>query len=137
MKRFLAIIISIVSACNVEDAAPTKPIDDNFNVDDATLIKQGTLVGIGHTASGVASIYEKGGNFTVVLDPYESQNGPDLKIYLSKDADASDYIRLGDLKSTMGKQSYSIPKGTDLSQFDFVHVWCEQYTVVFAQADLK
>lgn len=137
MKIFFIVMLSILSACAVEDAAPTKPIDDDFSVEDATLIKQGDLVGIGHTASGVASIYEKAGTFTVVLDPYNSQNGPDLKIYLSKDAAASDYIRLGDLKSTTGKQSYSIPKGTDLSQFDFVHVWCEQYTVVFAQADLK
>jgi hypothetical protein len=127
----------VAAGCAVDDAAPTQPVDDNYNTDGASLVKQGMLEGIDHTASGVASIYERDGQLTVVLDPYASQNGPDLKIYLSKDADASSYLRLGNLKSTMGKQSYNIPAGTDLSQYDFVHVWCEKYTVVFAQADLK
>jgi hypothetical protein len=73
----------------------------------------------------------------VVLDPYSSQNGPDLKIYLSKDPGASDYIRLGNLKSTMGKQSYGVPSGTDVDKYNYVHVWCEKYTVVFARAEVN
>jgi Electron transfer DM13 len=139
MKNLILIIIVLAFAagCAVEDATPSVPVDDDFHVEGATLVKQGTLVGIGHTARGVASIYEVEGKFTVLLDPYESQNGPDLKIYLSKDAAATAYLRLGNLKSTVGKQSYAVPAGTLVSEYHFVHVWCEKYTVVFAQAELE
>ena len=130
-------ILMIFLACESEEQTPEAPVVDDFNTADAKLIKQGTLEGIGHTASGVASIYEKDGSLTVVLDPYSSQTGPDLKIYLSRDTGASEYIRLGNLKSTTGKQSYEIPSGTDITQYDFVHVWCEKYTVVFARAEVK
>ncbi|MBL0743298.1 DM13 domain-containing protein [Chryseolinea lacunae] len=137
MKNIVLIFLMVLASCQPEDASPSLPIDDDFDTAASTLLKQGVLEGIQHTASGVASIYETQGSATVVLDPYTSQNGPDLKIYLSKDVDAGDYIRLGNLKSTSGKQSYAIPKGTDLSQYKFVHVWCEKYTVVFARAELK
>jgi hypothetical protein len=83
----------------------------------------GDIVGVGHTAMGVASIYLKDGAYTVLLEPFSSQNGPDLKVYLSKDAGATEYIRLGNLKSTMGKQSYPVPSGTVIDTFDYVLIW--------------
>ena len=42
-------------------------------------------MGVGHTVSGTVKIYDDAGKKAVVLDPFSSQNGPDLKIYLSKD----------------------------------------------------
>lgn len=126
-----------MASCQPEAVTPTEVVDDNFDTAAATLIKKGMLEGINHTASGTASIYTLNGNSKVVLDPYMSQSGPDLKIYLSKDIDAGEYIRLGNLKSTMGKQVYDIPKNTDLTAYPYVHVWCEKYTVVFARAELK
>jgi hypothetical protein len=138
MKHILKLsLVVLLLGCEVEDNVPSNPVNDTFDTSNAILIKQGTLEGINHTASGKASIYELDGKYTVVLDPYSSQNGPDLKIYLSKDVDASSYLRLGNLKSTMGKQSYEIPEGTVIDDYDFVHVWCEKYTVVFARAEVK
>lgn len=137
-KIFYLLLVSFLS-CSSEEVAPTVPVVD---VDDSevqtwTLLKAGTIQGIGHTASGTASVYDNDGQLIVLLDPYSSQNGPDLKVYLSKDAEASEYIRLGNLKSTMGRQSYAIPGMPDLASYNYVHVWCERYTVVFARAELK
>src|SRR5436190_84462 len=110
MKNLILIFTSLVLlSCKPDDNVPVQPVDDNFDTSKAILIKQGMLVGVGHTASGTASVYDNGGTKVMVLDPYSSQNGPDLKVYLSKDADANDYIKLGNLKSTMGKQVYEIP----------------------------
>jgi hypothetical protein len=122
-----------------EDTTPTQPITpDVFDSTNAELLKNGELSGQkGHTASGVASIYELDGQFYVVLDPYTSESGPDLKVYLSKDAEASDYIRLGNLQSTTGKQAYSVPGSPDITLYHYVHVWCERYTVEFARAEVK
>ncbi|SHH87257.1 Electron transfer DM13 [Chryseolinea serpens] len=137
MKKYWFWMCFALASCQPEAVTPTEVVDDNFDTAAATLIKKGMLEGINHTASGTASIYTLNGNSKVVLDPYMSQSGPDLKIYLSKDIDAGEYIRLGNLKSTMGKQVYDIPKNTDLTAYPYVHVWCEKYTVVFARAELK
>ncbi len=138
MKQILVLfLVLFITSCKEDEATPTTPIDDAFNPATATLIKSGAFVGVGHTVSGTAAIYEGAGKKTVLLDPYSSQNGPDLKIYLSKDEMASSYISLGKLKSTDGKQSYEIPNNTDIATYKFVLVWCEQFTVIFGKAELK
>ena len=138
MKKILFLVITIlVIACEAEDAVPENPVVDNFDPSMAQLIGQGMITGIGHTASGTAQVFEQNGKYTVVLDPFSSENGPDLKVYLSKDADATAYVRLGDLKSTMGRQSYEVPGTPDIDEYPFVHVWCEKFSVVFARAEIQ
>jgi hypothetical protein len=101
------------------------------------LIKQGMLVGIGHTVDGTASLYDDAGRKVLVFEPYSSQNGPDLRVYLSEDENATNYVNLGMLKSTMGKQSYEIPAGTDIARYHYAIVWCQKFTVLFGRAELK
>jgi hypothetical protein len=134
----LFLILSLSYACDTEDNTPTTPVvDDPFDESTATLVSTGNIMGVNHTVSGSASIFESNGKFIVVLDPFSSQNGPDLKVYFSKDVKASAYLRLGDLKSTMGRQSYAIPDNTDINQYPFVHIWCEKFSVEFARAELE
>jgi hypothetical protein len=138
MKRMLLIFIASLLSCEVDENTPTTPPPTNFDETSATLIKQGTFTGIGgHTASGKASIYESDGQRVVVLDPYSSQNGPDLKVYLSRNVGATSYINLGQLKSTMGKQTYAIPSVVNVDEYTYVHIWCEAYSVEFARAMLQ
>ena len=139
MKKliFLLVILLSISCSEEENNTPTTPINDNFDPGQATLLKQGTLMGVGHSVSGTAKIYEENGKKTVVLDPFSSQNGPDLKIYLSKGENASQYINLGAMKSTTGKQSYEITGMPDLAEYKFVLVWCQQFSVLFGKAELK
>jgi len=139
MKKlfFLFVILLSISCSEEENNTPTAPINDNFDPGQATLLKQGTWMGVGHSVSGTAKIYEENGKKTVVLDPFSSQNGPDLKIYLSKDENASQYINLGAMKSTMGKQSYEITGMPDLAEYKFVLVWCQQFSVLFGKAELQ
>jgi hypothetical protein len=138
MKVASIFLTVLIFACAVEENAPSKPIDDDFDVASATLLKQGTLIGIGgHIANGTANLYDDNGQKFVVLDPYESQNGPDLKVYLSKDVEASSYINLGALKAISGKQTYAVPGNPNINEYTFVHVWCEQYSVEFGRAALQ
>jgi hypothetical protein len=139
MKKlfFLFVILFSISCSEEENNTPTAPINDNFDPGQAALLKQGTWMGVGHSVSGTAKIYEENGKTTVVLDPFSSQNGPDLKIYLSKDENASQYINLGAMKSTMGKQSYEITGMPDLAEYKFVLVWCQQFSVLFGKAELQ
>jgi hypothetical protein len=89
----------------------------------------------GHTVSATVKLYEQSGKNYVYFEMLNSQNGPDLKVYLSKDANATQYIRLGVLKSTMGNQSYEVPAMTDLGQYPVVHIWCERFSVCFGIAE--
>lgn len=132
----LGVTIALLS-CKDQDATPTGPVNDTFDPSMAILVKGGSLVGVGHSVSGTATIYEKMGVKTVLLDPFSSQNGPDLRVYLSKDEKATSYITLGKLKSTGGKQSYEVPANPDVTDYKFVLVWCEEFKVLFGKAELK
>jgi hypothetical protein len=134
---FSAVVLLLIS-CQPEDAIPETPVtNDMFDKSKAVLLKQGMLEGIGHTVMGTTSVYEFNGKYVVLLDPYESQNGPDLKVYLSKDEGATEYIRLGQLKSVTGSQSYDVPGNPNIEDYAYVHIWCEKYSVVFGRASVK
>jgi hypothetical protein len=138
MRSFIILVFLVVCvACREENASPTTPIDDDFDPTQATLLRSGMLMGVGHDVSGTASIYDQAGKKIVFLSPYMSQNGPDLKVYLSKDGDATDYINLGNLKSIIGNQSYEVPGNPDVSEYKFVIIWCQQFTVLFGVAETQ
>ena len=140
MKLLTSILfLSLVMACNPEDATPaTAPNTVDIDFTNVTALKEGMFTGIGgHTATGTAKIYELSGKKYIVFDPYSSQNGPDLKVYLSKDETATEYIRVGKLMAIMGRQVYEVPGNPDLAQYPFVHVWCEAFSVEFARAPLN
>jgi hypothetical protein len=131
------VILACFSCSEDENNTPAAPINENFDPGQATLLKQGTMVGVGHMVSGTAKAYDANGKKIIVLDPFSSQNGPDLKVYLSKDQNASQYINLGALKSTTGKQSYEVTGAPDLAEYKFVLVWCQQFSVLFGKAALQ
>jgi len=139
MKKFLIFsCVLVLVSCEVEQNRPTKPVADVFDESSAMVVKQGMLVGIGgHTANGTATLYESNGKYVVTLDPFLSQNGPDLKVYLSKDVSASSYLNLGVLQSTMGKQTYSVPGNPKIDDYMHVHIWCERFSVEFARASIQ
>lgn len=142
MRKFIFSIITIIaiaSCSDVEDNTPMVPVDDDFDPMEmgVTLIKEGTLMGVGHTVSGDVKVYNSAGQLVVVFDPFSSQNGPDLKVYLSKDDKAIEYMNLGALKSTTGKQSYDVSGMPDLDQYKYVMVWCQEFSVLFGIAELQ
>lgn len=136
-KIFTLSILLACMACQEENDTPNKTLNDGFDPTKATLIKSGTFVGVGHSVSGTAAVYDGAGKKTVLLDPLNSQSGPDLKVYLSKDQNASVYINLGALKSTTGKQSYDVPGNPDVTDYKFVLIWCQQFSVLFGKAELQ
>ncbi|HYC83925.1 MAG TPA: DM13 domain-containing protein [Chryseosolibacter sp.] len=138
MNNKCLIFFLFLIACEADEGSlTTAPPGPDIDLSGATLVKQGMFVGINHVAMGTVSIFQHDGKYVLVLDPYSSQNGPDLKVYLSKDEAASEYIRVGNLQATMGKQSYAVPGSPALDDYSFVHVWCEKYDVEFARAKLQ
>lgn len=137
MKKMLFLFLLAAVACGGDDETPTKPVNDIFDPTTATLLKEGMLMGVGHTVTGTVKLYDDAGTKVIQFDPFMSQNGPDLKVYLSKDVAAAEFIRLGELKSVTGKQSYQIPAGTDVTAYGYLHIWCEEFSVEFGRAELQ
>ncbi|MEL6892948.1 MAG: DM13 domain-containing protein, partial [Actinomycetota bacterium] len=71
------------------------------------------------------------------LENFESNNGPDLNVYLVNPDDPSDFVDLGDLKGNIGDQNYEIPADVDLDRYSRVSIWCVRFGVGFGQADLS
>ena len=139
MKQLVSTFFLLAAfACADDDNnTPTVPVDDPFEPSAATLLREGMMEGSGHTVSGTVAVYDDDGQKKIVLDPFSSQNGPDLKVYLSTDELASEYFNLGALKSTMGKQTYLVTGMPDFDKYKYVLIWCEQYSVLFGIAELK
>ncbi len=90
------------------------------------------------------------GGVTVRLDSvflgedFEVGPGPKYHVYLVPKAairgsgDLSDqmFVDLGRLRAFKGSQRYAIPAGVDLSRFQSVIIWCEQFSVLISPADL-
>lgn len=101
------------------------------------VLLHGDFESVVHVVTGKVRIYETAGDRVLVLDPFTTEAGPDLKVYLSTDDNASEFINLGDLKANSGRQYYPIADDVALSKYMYVHIWCQDFTVNFGQAALK
>jgi len=96
-----------------------------------------------HSGSGIAKLVAlPGGGFEVQFTEFRVTNGPDLEVWLSSHPDPAEssdvldneYLSLGMLKGNVGDQSYPIPQGTELADFQSIVIWCEQFGVLFSPA---
>ena len=90
-----------------------------------------------HPASGTVSLLQRENETILRYENFKTINGPDLKVYLSTDLEATEFVDLGPLKATEGSVNYSIPSGTDLQKYRYALVWCEQFGVLFNSVDLQ
>jgi Electron transfer DM13 len=111
----------------------------------ALVISSGQFRSYEHATSGRARILElRGGRRYVRLDPFQTSNGPALKVYLSAapasgpgDAFDDRYVSLGDLKGNIGEQNYALPPDVELSRYRSVVIWCKRFSVAFGAAPLR
>jgi hypothetical protein len=94
-----------------------------------------------HWGKGAVSIRQD----SVFLEPdFEVGPGPKFHVYLvpkgkiraSSDLTGEMFVDLGRLRAFKGSQRYTIPGGVDLSRFQSVIIWCEQFSVLISPADL-
>ncbi len=104
MLRFLLMMSFIVFllSCKKENNTPDQPVDEMLPP--GMQIVKGTFTSTpGHNVQGTAKIFEDNGRKELRLENFTSTNGPDLRVYLSKDLNASSFISLGSLKSVKRK----------------------------------
>lgn len=98
-----------------------------------------------HKGTGDVSLYSLAdGSFILRFENFNVTNGPDLHVYLVKavdpvttdDVNSRGYLDIGSLKGNQGAQNYTIPAGTDISQYNSVVIYCQPFHVVFSVAPL-
>ena len=114
--------------------APPAPVD----------LATGSFVSLDHSTGGTLRVLELAdGRRFVRLEGFETENGPDLFVYLSANtADGpegtfdDDYLNLGRLQGNIGDQNYELPADTDIGRYASVVVWCDRFDSAFGAADL-
>jgi hypothetical protein len=132
-------------------SAPRDPSGDEPGADTSTSVPpevvelaSGEFISRDHGTSGTARVLELAdGRRVVRLEGLDTDNGPDLYLYLgSNPADGDegefddDYVNLGRLKGNLGDQNYDLPEGTDLEHHRTVVIWCDRFDSAFGAADL-
>lgn len=90
-----------------------------------------------HPATGAIEVIESPEEKLVYYKDYDGTNGPDLKVYLSKDLEATEIFDLGDARGSRGNLIYGVPLGVDLSEYKYVLTWCEAFGVLFDYAEIN
>jgi hypothetical protein len=114
--------------------APPEPVE----------LATGNFVGLDHTTSGTARVLELAdGRRFVRLEGLDTDNGPDLYVYLStnpadgpEDAFDDQYANLGRLQGNIGDQNYELPAEVDPTTYASVVIWCDRFDSAFGAADL-
>jgi hypothetical protein len=128
-----------------EPPASEPPVVTEAPAPQIVTLAQGSFIPLGrYSGEGTAIVLNDGSEQRFVrFENFSTDNGPDLRVYLSaSDANADsaafddDFIDLGVLKGNIGDQNYEIPPDVDLSIYDTVVVWCVRFSTPFTAADL-
>ncbi len=143
MKNIILIIILgfSLAACSKNDSTPasaTATISLSIDTTTAAKIATGSFNGAGsYSVSGRATWFKNTTKQILYLNNFNASSGPDLKVYLSKDIAASSFINLGNLKGLTGNQEYDIPNTANLSEYKYVLIWCQRFSVNFGSSNIK
>ena len=107
-------------------------------------VRQGAFMGRDHPTSGTAMVLSmQDGSRLLRLEDLKTDNGPDLRVYLSTapataagSAFDDEFLDLGGLKGNIGSQNYAIAANVDVAKYRSVVVWCRRFAVAFGVAPL-
>ena len=107
--------------------------------------RSGAFTSRDHPTSGTAVVLSlQDGSRLLRLEDLDTDNGPDLRVYLSAapataagSAFDDDFVDLGGLKGNIGSQNYTIAANVDVGRYRSVVIWCRRFSVAFGVAPLS
>ncbi len=132
-------VLFMFAGCTKRNAASTATLNETVSQDTSvSVITRGTFAnGPYGNVSGNAVVYLQSGKYILALENIMISNGPDLHVYLSKEATPAEFIDLGKLTSTAGNQLYLITGNIDFTVYKYALIHCQQYNHLFGTATLK
>jgi hypothetical protein len=113
--------------------------DTMVDAPEVTTVSEGTFIDRAHPTRGTARIITDGDRSFLRLEGFETDNGPDLNVYLATGdptGSPGDFVDLGDLKGNVGDQNYEIDPDVVLDEYTTVFIWCVRFGVAFGAAAL-
>ncbi len=137
MKQFLSAalfsLLFLIISC-----AKNTPENAQETLPTGTVLATGNFVSNGHPTSGSAKVLQDAaGKKFLVFENFRSDNGPDLRVWLSPNNSASPYQEVGILKAVTGSFSYELTAAINYTANNRVLIWCEDFSVLFGHAVLQ
>lgn len=137
MNQFLSAalfsFLFLISSC-----AKNTPENAQETLPAGTVLTTGSFVSNGHPTSGtVKVVQDAAGKKHLLFENFRSDNGPDLRVWLSPNNSGSPYQELGNLKAVTGSFSYELSAAINYSSNNRVLIWCEDFSVLFGHAVLQ
>jgi hypothetical protein len=122
----------------VKENTPTTVVNNPVDTSKAISSFNGTFNnGPYGVVSGSAKIYSQNNRLILALENFNSSNGPDLHVYISKEEQPVNYIDLGRLQSVAGNQQYPLAGNINFSEYKYVLIHCQRYNHLFGSTQLK
>ncbi|WP_299152952.1 DM13 domain-containing protein [uncultured Tateyamaria sp.] len=105
----------------------------------ADTVASGSFVGASeHITTGGVEITENAdGSHTITLgEDFSLDGAPDPRVGLGKDGQFDSDTDAGKLANLTGSQSFIVPVGIDIADFNEVYIWCEKFSVPLGVATL-
>ena len=129
---FLALLF-FISSCKksaLDTADETLPT--------GTTIVTGTFNSNAHSTSGTVKVVrDASAKIHLVFENLKTDNGPDLRIWLSPNNNGSPRQEVGILKAVTGNFSYELGASFNYTTNNRVLIWCEDFSVLFGHAILQ
>ena len=120
---------------------------DNISSPPARIIVRGRTArgtftkrpGTSYNVAGRVEVVElAGGRIRVdFLNDFLTSDGPDIDVYLSKTNQVTGTsVSLGNVQSTTGEQSYSVPTSVEFGEYTWVIIHCVAFNVTFGYASV-
>lgn len=134
---FIFSALIFLASCK-KDGASTNPVNDPVETGAVELSKGAFQNGPYGRVSGIGKVIRNADNtYDIVLDSFQTNNGPDLYVYLSAEPMPVTFIEAGKLKSTSGTQVYPLSSVTNLMQYKYIAIHCKAYNHLFGYALLQ
>ncbi|MBE9205227.1 DM13 domain-containing protein [Nostoc sp. LEGE 06077] len=131
-----------VQNVQVAETEPAKVPGSPKEAETPTVVTSGSFVKGEHTTLGNASIITENGKTFLEFDQnFKTDSGPDLLVILHRQKQPKiygitekEYVSLGRLQKTSGKQRYAIPDNIKIAEFASTAIWCRAFNATFGYA---
>lgn len=130
------LLVFFLSSCTKENTAIT-PLAETPDTTAVAKYRGAFIPTSGISIGGFAKVYQQNNQYQLALDSFFVSNGPDLKVYLSKEYPPVNFINLGPLQSISGQKVYNIPGQPDFTVYKYALIHCQQFNHLFGIAEIK
>jgi hypothetical protein len=133
-KLFLSVLIFVLLSCSKSNT----PANTNEMLPSGTVLAMGSFNSNVHTTSGTVKVVREVSNKIYLLfENFKTDNGPDLRVWVSPSTTGTPYQEIGLLKAVSGNFSYELNATINYTANNRVLVWCKDFSILFGHAVLQ